>query len=369
MRLLLVTLFCACWSWTNTFAIAQDSVGTETVDGQVYIIHQVTGSETLYSLSRKYELPIYKIIEHNPPTEYGLDEGQTVRIPILVKEKSSTTKPVAIIPVKKEPEIEAESQINKEPIENEVTLNGVSKNLNHEVKQKETLFSISRLYDVSVEDIKVWNDLTSNSLDIGQQLIIKQGEADAPEASQAITGKSHVVKPSETLYSISRLYNLPVSELKEWNNLTTNELSIGQSLLVEAPRIIKSTPQVNVIVSESTVAPEDTVVVKAVLDTARYNIQPKERSNFEEVIETGLAEQIEGSANNRKYLALHKTAKTGTIMRVKNEMNSQEIFVRIIGPLPDTSDNKNLIIKISRAAYDRLGAIDPKFRVRVSYIP
>ena len=56
-------------------------------------------------------------------------------------------------------------------------------------------------------------------------------------------------------------------------------------------------------------------------------------------------------------------------MRVKNEMNGQEVFVRVLGRLPDTGVNKNVLIKISKSAYERLGAIDPKFRVSISYIP
>ena len=56
-------------------------------------------------------------------------------------------------------------------------------------------------------------------------------------------------------------------------------------------------------------------------------------------------------------------------MRVRNEMNGQEVFVRIIGKLPDTGENRNILIKISRAAYDQLGAIDARFRVTISFIP
>jgi len=87
----------------------------------------------------------------------------------------------------------------------------------------------------------------------------------------------------------------------------------------------------------------------------------------DEVKEGGLAELIEGTEGNRKYLALHRTAKVGSIVKVRNELNNREVFVRIVGPLPDTGVNDKLVVKISKSAYDRLGAIDPKFRVEVTY--
>jgi len=81
-----------------------------------------------------------------------------------------------------------------------------------------------------------------------------------------------------------------------------------------------------------------------------------------------MAELIEGTEGNRKYLALHRTAPVGTILKIKNEMNNREVFVRVMGKLPEgaAADSK-VVIRISKSAYDRLGAIDPRFRVQVTY--
>jgi hypothetical protein len=48
-------------------------------------------------------------------------------------------------------------------------------------------------------------------------------------------------------------------------------------------------------------------------------------------------------------------------------MNNREVFVRVMGKLPDTALTDKLIIRISKSAYDRLGAIDQRFRVEVTY--
>jgi rare lipoprotein A (peptidoglycan hydrolase) len=87
------------------------------------------------------------------------------------------------------------------------------------------------------------------------------------------------------------------------------------------------------------------------------------------VIENGMAEMIDPKADTNKYLALHKTAPVGTIMQVKNAMNGQVVYVRVIGKLPETGTNNNVVVRISKKAYQKLGAVDQKFRVEVSYMP
>jgi len=87
----------------------------------------------------------------------------------------------------------------------------------------------------------------------------------------------------------------------------------------------------------------------------------------DEIMESGVAELIEGTDGNRKYLALHRTAPVGTILKVRNEMNNREVFVRVMGKLPETVLTDRVIIRVSKSAYDRLGAIDQRFRVQVTY--
>ncbi|HAP63054.1 MAG TPA: hypothetical protein DCR93_27340 [Cytophagales bacterium] len=85
--------------------------------------------------------------------------------------------------------------------------------------------------------------------------------------------------------------------------------------------------------------------------------------------EKGLCEVIDGSSETKKYLAMHATAPIGTIMEVRNEMNDLKVFVRVVARLPQTTDNERLLLKISNAAYERLGAADKRFPIEISYIP
>ena len=86
------------------------------------------------------------------------------------------------------------------------------------------------------------------------------------------------------------------------------------------------------------------------------------------VVESGLGAPIEKSITD-KYLALHKTAPVGTIMQVKNAMNGLSVYVRVIGKLPDTGENNNILVRLSPRAVQKLGTSDAKFRVETNYIP
>jgi hypothetical protein len=89
----------------------------------------------------------------------------------------------------------------------------------------------------------------------------------------------------------------------------------------------------------------------------------------EKIIQKGMAELVKDPTDTKKYLALHREAPIGTIMQVRNEMNNQTVFVRIVGTIPPTGDNAKVILQISKKAFDRLGAVDSRFPVELSYLP
>jgi len=334
-------IFLTLISWTSP-GTPIDSLRMETINGKQFIIHQIDEKETLYSISRRYNVPITAILEVNPTADGGLATGQLLKVPYVFKGNK------------------AQAQPGGDRI--------------HKVAPKETLFSISRIYDVSVDDIKAWNNLKDNSLSNGQSLIIKKKSSVSAEANKLPETKSltgvHTVAPKESMYSIARLYNITVQQLKEWNGIDGSELKIGQTLFIAQPMYNKTevkTEQNKVTEIKEPVEPLKQEV-KPIQTQKETTITISEKViGSDEVKEGGLAELIEGTEGNRKYLALHRTAKVGTILKVRNELNNREVFVRVAGPLPNTGVNTNLVIKISKSAYDRLGAIDQRFRVEVTY--
>ena len=317
--------------------MVQDSTGTEVINGKVFVIHLVGEKETLYGISRRYGTTVDSILQYNPTADGGLEIGQILKVPYVPKQPRKSAEGGTI----------------------------------HIVAAKETMFSISQAYNVSIDEIKHWNNLTDNALSIGQELVIKKGNSqrDTPQVTTPAKG-AHIVAAKETMFSIAKQYNVSIQQLKEWNQLEGNEISIGQELRVVAPQkeTVKTvtTPAVVAVAEPKkdvvTQAPPPKPEVKE--QTIRISESVK---NSDEISQSGLAELIEGTEGNRKYLALHRTAPVGTILKVRNEMNNREVFVRVMGKLPDTALTDKLVIKISKSAYERLGAIDQRFRVEVTY--
>jgi len=167
----------------------------------------------------------------------------------------------------------------------------------------------------------------------------------------------HTVTANETLFSISKMYGASVQQLKEWNNLTTSELKPGQTIYVLPPvKALSETTR-----SSEVIQTTATAVVKPSSEDVKIS---ESVIGADEIHEKGAAELIEGTDGNRKYLAQHKTAKVGTIMKVRNESTNREVFVRVVGPL---NTDGGTVIKVSKSAFDRLGATDPKFNVELIY--
>jgi LysM repeat protein len=347
----------------NTHQAHRDSIGTETINGKVFVVHSVGEKETLYGISRRYGTTVESILQYNPTADAGLEIGQILKVPYTKKSGAPST----------------------------TASSGNS--TTHTVAAKETMFSISKTYGVSIEEIKQWNNLTDNALSIGQQLIIKKPTSSiGVQPPPAVSSKKgvHIVAAKETMFSISKQYGITLQQLKDWNRLEGNDISIGQELLIAPPNAEQTkqpttvaqttTPQSNSTPSVAQSTPPVVTETKKEVpasqpSTSTTKTEPAPQTvrisesvkNSDEVLQTGLAELIEGTAGNRKYLALHRTAPVGTIMKVRNEMNNREVFVRVMGKLPDTALTDKLVIKISKSAYDRLGAIDPRFRVEVTY--
>lgn len=305
-------------------ALPLDSLRLEMINGKQFIIHQVDAKETLFSISRRYGVPVTDLAQENPSAGSGLSIGQILRVPYIPRTKPRTE-------------------------------NG---RIVHKVAPKETMFSISKQYGVTLDDLKKWNNLTDNALNVGQELIIKKSAQ--PEVAKTETKYKvpdpktlrgvHTVTASETLFSISKMYGASVTQLKEWNNLTTSELKPGQVIYVLPPMNMKE--------SYTSTASTETNLPKS---TQEIKISESVIGS-DEIHEKGMASLLEGTEGTRKYLAQHKTAKTGSIIKVRNEANKQEVFVRVIGQLNTTDET---LVKISRSAYDRLGSVDQRFAVEV----
>ena len=161
-----------------------------------YINYTVQKGDSLYSIASKFGLPVDTIIADNGLSSNTLQVGQNLKIRTMLEEVE---------------ECFGSSFVPREE-------NGVS----YEVKKGDSLYSIARKFNTSVEKLKKENQLVSNNLSIGQVLKI----------STMTSPNSYVVQKGDSLYSIANKFNTSVDDIKKKNGLTSNLLSIGQVLKI-----------------------------------------------------------------------------------------------------------------------------------------
>ena len=100
----------------------------------------------------------------------------------------------------------------------------------HAVKKGETLYQIAKKYRTSVKELYRLNNKSDNIISIGQEIIVNADSNSSSSISNAIYKDMHIVKKGETLYSLSRKYNTSIDRLKELNQLNSNTILLNQSL-------------------------------------------------------------------------------------------------------------------------------------------
>src|SRR5690606_32557764 len=106
--------------------------------------------------------------------------------------------------------------------------NADAKTIVHKVEKGEYLASIARKYGVTITDIKTWNNLSSDNLEIGQTLKITP--VIQPASSSGY--KYHTIKQGDTLWSLAQKYGTTVEKLRDWNNLHNRSITIGMKIIV-----------------------------------------------------------------------------------------------------------------------------------------
>ncbi len=205
-----------------------ENARTEIRNGETFYVHEVIQGNTLWGLQNLYKVSAEIILQYNPNVADGLKVGQLIYIPANVEAPAKPT--------------------NNQPQPG----THVVENVVHVVAAGETVYGISRKYNITPEKILELNPEAKDGLSVGQVLIISKGKPSAPnnnnapaevvtpapprELSTVVIFKDslvqHRVLKGETLYSISKRFMVPIETLMEVNKLKSQSIKEGDLLLI-----------------------------------------------------------------------------------------------------------------------------------------
>jgi len=365
-----------------------DSIGVENLNGSKVIIHQIVKNDTYYSVGRRYNISPKEIMTFN--------ENKYLQVGVLIK-----------VPTK----IPFDTQPAQSTAKPGTTTGSTDALIDYEVKAKDNLNGIARAHGTTVPELKRINELRTINLRIGQQLKVPAPKdagtvtQDAPVAQNTapqsgnvraggnISNKpveqpkpilpsgtnpaatrpqprpvdsvnrnpalnekfvEHTVASNETMYSIATTYKMTIDQLKAKNNLPNNSLRVGQKLLISGQYPVKSEPTADTL--------DDATIKDPSLrgDASRYGLN--------QVDEKGTAVWItDQDLDPVKMLVLHRTAPVGTIVKITNPMTNRSAFAKVVGKYTENESTKDVILVMTKAVADSIGAIDKRFFCNITY--
>ena len=211
------------------------------------IEHQVVAKQTLYSISKMYGVEKEEIIRLNPEIENGIIKiGQILRIPVSDKTKAQVQDNVA-------KQINSDKTTVQHEVKAQQPVLPKKKYVTYEVKsRKETLYGISKQFGVSINEIIEANPYAQDGIKKGDILQIPVVQENIPKTSGSDI--LHIVKPKETIYGISKQYNITKEDLLRANPKLENGLMIGDTILItsSSPQPTTTPTDNNAIVQKAT---------------------------------------------------------------------------------------------------------------------
>ena len=286
LRHLVLSIFFALFAGSASAAI--DSLSVENLNGKKNIVHKVEAKETYYSIARKYNVTPQSVIQFN--SNKSLQIGTILRVPTERPFEEST---VINVSNKQESNTSAQTAV-----------------IDYKVVPREYLIAIAKKFNTTVEYLKTLNNLSSNSLSIGQ--IIK----------------------------------VP--------------LSVSSELPASPPAISLDIPKLDQRSINTPVDSSKSASERLKLPVARYGLR--------EVNERGVAIWIEDeNLDGTKMLALHQTAPIGTVIKITNPMTGKSTFAKIVGKFTQNESSKDALIVVTKATADLIGARDKRFQAILIY--
>ncbi|MBL7794606.1 MAG: LysM peptidoglycan-binding domain-containing protein [Saprospiraceae bacterium] len=246
-----------------------------------------------------------------------------------------------------------------------LTIEGEEKYFDHRLEKKQTLYSLSRFYGLSVEELYYYNPgLKEKSGLVGQAIRIPipnraiKRYKDNTFAAGKHASVYYVVKKGDTMFRICRTYfRMPMEIIMERNDMTSTTVKEGQRIHVgwistegvpESFRQFSGDPNSR-------------------RNEAMSRIYQREKAAKKEKEHQGVAYWQKNSKEDSDFYALHRHAPIKSVIAVTNPMSKRTVYVKVIGRIPDTVYGDDVVVVLSPITAKVLNAKDPRFFVRVKY--
>lgn len=208
--------------------------------------YRIKRGDNLSEIAKNYDVAISDLKKWNRIKGNALVAGKSLKI--IIEKETTPTEAIAskTAVVKENVVVTTESKTGKND-----TL--VTNSTNYYVVQKgDNLNTIAKKHNTTVAEIKEWNNLTSSSIKLGASLQVSNSVVENNEVAAVVTPVSELknieyrVQKGDNLGSISKKFGSSVVELKEWNNLHSNNLIVGNVLVVAKNEVAINTNNVTV---------------------------------------------------------------------------------------------------------------------------
>lgn len=247
-------LFLFVLSFTSCKTHAQTkSSDIKTINGKKYYIHKVEKGQSLYAIAKVYNMDVNSILAENDEAIDGLKPGQELKIPVESLLTKSTQTPI-----------------------------DTNKYVYHKVSKGETVYAITKKYAIDEKHLLGLNPNLSQGLKEGDFIIVgdkkKNTSAKPTTTVDANLYDNYTVQQGETLYALSKKFNLSQDDLLKLNPELKDGIKAGQ--IIKLPKakkdgsVIASNPVVSTNTTSAAVVSNTVSVSKPVSDTVKYN-KPK----------------------------------------------------------------------------------------------
>lgn len=298
--------------------------------------HKVAPKESFYSIAKIYRITPKELADFNKISlDKGLQPGQKLKIP-SAKNTNTKTEPVAPKSNTSKPAPTPTPLSASAPQQNTVSAEAGAP-IYHTVAAGETLYRLSQQYNkVPIDQIKKWNNLTTNNVSIGSRLIVGYGEG-ITQIAEEERDTLPIIDEGEANRKNNTEQQGALSQNK--GNATENKNSIENSSTQNEIAIAK--PQINF---NEGFFKDDYLSVK----------------NRREDSHTGTSGVFKSTSGweDGQYYCVFNGANSGSIIKITDVASGKSIYAKVLDAIPDIKQNAGLLVLISNAAAEELGVGD-----------